>query len=90
MKSGGRIVWPVNPHGLSKKLMGNCCKVFPSIRRKNPRRLGQPRRTPKNKEGKKAPLAPRDEAIVLALLAALAANLHSEFLHAEVNSVSIN
>lgn len=44
----------------------------------------------KTKEGKKGPLALRDETRALALLAALAANLPSEFLRAEVVSVSVN
>jgi hypothetical protein len=38
----------------------------------------------KTNEGKKGPLKLRDETRALALLAALAANLPSEFLHAEV------
>lgn len=44
----------------------------------------------KTKEGKKGPLVLRDEARALALLAALAANLPTEFSHAKVVSISVN
>jgi hypothetical protein len=44
----------------------------------------------KTKKGKKGPLALRDETRALALLAALAANLPSEFMHAEVVGLSVN
>lgn len=44
----------------------------------------------KTKEGKKGPLALRDETRALALLAALAASLPSEFLYAEVVSFSVS
>ncbi|MDU8542521.1 hypothetical protein [Pseudomonas syringae group sp. J248-6] len=43
----------------------------------------------KTNEGKKGPLTLRDETRALALLAALAANLPSEFLHAEVTTTSV-
>ncbi|MCK0551329.1 hypothetical protein [Pseudomonas syringae] len=43
-----------------------------------------PDETGKTKEGRKDPLALRDQTRALALLAALAANLPSEFLHTEV------
>lgn len=44
----------------------------------------------KTKEGKKGPLILRNETRALALLAALAANLPSEFLYAEVVNLSMN
>ncbi|WP_276488413.1 hypothetical protein [Ectopseudomonas mendocina] len=44
----------------------------------------------KTKEGKKGPLALRDETRALALLAALAANLPTEFSRATVVSISVN
>ncbi|KPW38669.1 hypothetical protein ALO59_101063 [Pseudomonas amygdali pv. mellea] len=43
----------------------------------------------KKKGGKKGPLTLRDETRALALLAALAANLPSEFQHAEVTTTSV-
>lgn len=43
----------------------------------------------KTTEGKKGPLTLRDEARALALLAALVANLPSEFMHAQVVHASI-
>jgi len=44
----------------------------------------------KTKGGRKGPLALRDQTRALALLAALAANLPSEFLHAELVTFSAN
>lgn len=44
----------------------------------------------KAKDGKKGPLTLRDEARALALLAALAANLPTEFTHAKVVSILVN
>lgn len=44
----------------------------------------------KTKEGRKGPLTLRDQTRALALLAALAANVPSEFLNASVVNLSIN